>query len=194
MAIGQIAGLIGRLGVPALLEILLPGLRSLPGGAEPDKGGAAGTAVRALETLRDELGQNASIQAARLAEANRHVEAALRMRLEHEQSLVHEVNRSLRAEVASEDKYVRRWRPTFGYAVALAWTVQTGALTWAIVATPERAGEILSGLAELSIIWGVALSVLGVGVVKRSHDKATLSGRESSGSVLSSAVRALHRK
>ncbi|MGR4001278.1 MAG: holin family protein, partial [Alphaproteobacteria bacterium] len=191
MAISQIAGLVGRLGVPALLEVLLPGLRSLDG--SESGGGKAGAAVRALEALRLEFSDGAELDTERLEEANRHIEAALRLRLEHEQALVAEVNRSLRVEVGSGDGYVRRWRPTFGYAVALAWTVQTGALTWAIVVTPEVAGEILSGLAELSIIWGVALSVLGVGVVKRSHDKETLSGGARPRSALSALSRTLRR-
>ena len=72
---------------------------------------------------------------------------------------------------------MRRWRPTFGYAVALTWAVQMGGLTWAVVMTPEFAGEILAALSNLSIIWGVALSVLGVNVVKRSQDKAVAAGQ-----------------
>ncbi|MDA7981880.1 MAG: holin family protein [Alphaproteobacteria bacterium] len=181
----SVAGLVGKFGVTALVDVLLPGLRSLSGGDKNgDKNGAgvsdavgiAGAAVHALEALRTELSEDGRLDAEQLAEANRHTEEALRLKLEHERVLVGEVNRSLRAEVGSEDSYVRRWRPTFGYAVALAWTVQTAALTWAIVVTPDRAGEILSGMAELSIVWGVALSVLGVGVVKRSHDKEVLGG------------------
>ncbi|MDA8000055.1 MAG: holin family protein [Alphaproteobacteria bacterium] len=175
----SVAGLVGKFGVTALVDVLLPGLRSLSGdNKNGDKNGAgvAGAAVHALEALRTELSDGDRLDAEQLAEANRHTEEALRLKLEHERVLVGEVNRSLRAEVGSEDSYVRRWRPTFGYAVALAWTVQTAALTWAIVVTPDRAGEILSGMAELSIVWGVALSVLGVGVVKRSHDKEVLGG------------------
>ncbi len=55
-----------------------------------------------------------------------------------------EINATMRAEAASGDGYVRCWRPTLGYAVALTWT---------------------------ATIWGIALGVLGVAVVKRSQDK-----------------------
>jgi len=93
-----------------------------------------------------------------------------------ESRLLSEINATMRAEAASGDAYVRRWRPTFGYAVAATWAATMAAISWAIVATPARAPEIIAAMVNTSPIWGIALGVLGVAVVKRSHDKATASG------------------
>ncbi|BAE53087.1 holin family protein [Paramagnetospirillum magneticum] len=83
-----------------------------------------------------------------------------------------EINATMRVEAASDDGYVRRWRPTFGYAVALTWTATMGAISWAIVAEPAQAPSIIAALVNTSPIWGIALGVLGVAVVKRSQDKS----------------------
>lgn len=82
-----------------------------------------------------------------------------------------EINATMRAEVAAQDAYVRRWRPTFGYAVAITWSLTMAAVSWAIVAEPGQAPSIIAALVNTSPIWGIALAVLGVSVVKRSHDK-----------------------
>jgi hypothetical protein len=76
-----------------------------------------------------------------------------------------EINATMRAEAASDDRYVRRWRPTFGYAVALTWTATMAAISWAIVAEPAQAPSIIAALVNTAPIWGIALGVLGVAVV-----------------------------
>ncbi len=103
--------------------------------------------------------------------------------LAHELALVQEesrqlaeINATMRAEAASSDAYVRRWRPTFGYAVAFTWSATMAAVSWAIVTQPAQAPAIIAALVNTSPIWGIALAVLGVSVVKRSHDKAMASG------------------
>jgi hypothetical protein len=87
-----------------------------------------------------------------------------------------EINATMRAEAASGDAYVRRWRPTFGYAVAATWVATMGAIAWAIIMDPAQAPAIITALVNTSPIWGIALAVLGVSVVKRSQDKALASG------------------
>ncbi|MCA1941150.1 MAG: holin family protein [Caenispirillum bisanense] len=71
----------------------------------------------------------------------------------------------------AEDAYVRRWRPTFGYAVALSWLVMMLAVAWVVVHEPARAPEVIAALLDTTPIWGGALAVLGLSVVKRSQDK-----------------------
>lgn len=83
-----------------------------------------------------------------------------------------EINATLRIEAVSGDGYVRRWRPTFGYSVALTWTATMGAISWAIVTEPTQAPAIIAALVNTSPIWGIALAVLGVAVQARSRDKA----------------------
>jgi hypothetical protein len=46
-----------------------------------------------------------------------------------------------------------------------------GAIAAAIVMTPQQAPAIIAALVNTSPIWGVALAVLGISVVKRSGDK-----------------------
>ncbi|RAU23815.1 hypothetical protein CU669_01625 [Paramagnetospirillum kuznetsovii] len=87
-----------------------------------------------------------------------------------------EINATMRVEALAEDAYVRRWRPTFGYAMAITWTATMASVSWAIVAQPAQAPSIIAALVNTSPIWGIALAVLGVSVVKRSHDKALASG------------------
>ena len=69
---------------------------------------------------------------------------------------------------------MRRWRPAFGYAVAGAWAFQMGALGWASVSNPEAAPALLEAASSLAGLWLMALSVLGVNVVRRSRDKEAL--------------------
>ena len=102
---------------------------------------------------------------------------------EHAKTAIAEVNETFRAEVKGDDPYVRRWRPTFGYAVALTWCLQVAGLVYAIVARPEQAAAIVGAMDSLTIIWGVALSVLGVSVVKRSADKAAAAGAAPTGAL-----------
>lgn len=108
-----------------------------------------------------------------------------RLHLEAETAQLTEINATMRAEAASLDPYVRRWRPTFGYSVALAWTMQMVGLTiilgWAVIKTPASASGIIDAMARvissLMVLWGVALSVLGINVKKRSDDKQLSAGK-----------------
>ena len=87
------------------------------------------------------------------------------------------VNQTMRAELASEDKYVKRWRPTLGYAVTVTWFLQMGALSVIIVLKPDKAAEIITAMGSLAVMWGFALSVLGVSVAARSKDKQLVAGQ-----------------
>jgi hypothetical protein len=81
------------------------------------------------------------------------------------------VNQTMRKEYESADPYVRRWRPTFGYAVAFSWVLMMGAITAVIVMTPAAAASVITAIAGLFPMWGIALAVLGVSVHSRSKDK-----------------------
>ena len=98
------------------------------------------------------------------------------MTLEAETARLAEVNRTMRAEYGSSDAFVRRWRPLFGYMIALTWGLQTAAIAITMVFEPEYAAEIVNAVVALTSMWGVALSVLGINIVKRSQDKAVAAG------------------
>jgi len=105
------------------------------------------------------------------SEANRHAERVAEIELEKHNSSLSEINTTLRQELASEDKYVRRMRPTFGYVMAATWGAQMLAIAYVLIFDTAKAGVILNGMASLSAIWAVGLSVLGIYVYKRSEDK-----------------------
>lgn len=106
------------------------------------------------------------------------------MSLEAETARLSQVNRTMRAEAASNDAYVRRWRPTFGYLTAVTWAAQAGGIVYAIVATPQFAAELINAITALTPMWGVALAVLGINVHKRSQDKQVQAGQTSDGGML----------
>lgn len=81
------------------------------------------------------------------------------------------VNDTIRAEAQSNDPFVRRMRPFFGYVMAVTWGVQMGAASWVIVSHPEQAASVLNGIASTTTLWGIGLAVLGVYVYKRSQEK-----------------------
>lgn len=114
--------------------------------------------------------------------------AAIEIRLiEADMETLKEVNATIRAEYASNDKFVKRWRPTFGYVMALTWAVQifatAGGMVYAIVTVPANAGQILEAIGAVNAasvpMWAVALSVIGVSVWKRSDDKRVAAGQAS---------------
>lgn len=95
---------------------------------------------------------------------------------QEETKRLHSVNETIRAEAASSDPYVRRMRPTMGYALIFSWTMTMAAVVFVIVTDPGAAAAVIVALADLSIMWSVALSVLGLYVYKRSEDKKPASG------------------
>lgn len=115
------------------------------------------------------------------------------------------INETARAAINSDDKYVRRWRPTWGYVTAVTWALQSMAIMFcfcaAAVATlygkAEAVTALMNGAASLAgaltVQWGVALTVLGVNVVKRSHDKQVCAGQRP-GTMAPSAVTDLVRR
>lgn len=98
------------------------------------------------------------------------------MEMEQETSRLRTVNATFQAEVKSEDKYVRRWRPTFGYAVTLTWVITWCAVVYVIVWDTSQAAAVISALTATAMMWSVALAVLGVNVYKRSQDKEVSAG------------------
>lgn len=161
----MIPAILAQIGIPVLNGLLAEVFRDID---TPVTNGAA----RALEEV-DKAIKRGQITDAEMIEANRHVERMAQMRMEKEAGNLSEINQSLRAEVSSDDKYVRRMRPTFGYFMALTWAAQMLGIAYVIVFDTQRSGEVLSAMSSLSAIWAVGLSVLGIYVYKRSEDKKT---------------------
>ena len=154
-----------------LSQVGLPVLMAIVGGAlSVLEHPAAKTASAALGKVEAAM-KSGQITPEQLAEANRHSEKMAEMEIENYQENLAEINKSLRAEIASEDKYVRRMRPTFGYLMALTWAAQMFGIAYVIIFDTDKAGVVMAAMSNLSAIWAVGLSVLGIYVYKRSDDK-----------------------
>lgn len=161
-----------------LSQVGLPVLMAIVGGAlgvldHP----AAKAASKALEDVSDTI-KSGGISSEQLAEANRHSEKMAALEIDNYQENLAEINKSLRAEIASEDQYVRRMRPTFGYLMAFTWAAQMFGIAYVIIFDTAKSGMVMAAMGNLSAIWAVGLSVLGIYVYKRSEDKLSVSANE----------------
>ena len=159
----MIPALLARIGLPILTGVIGEALGAI-------ENPIAKTASKALRDVDAALGQGA-ISPDQIGEANRHAEKVMEIQMQTHAAVLTEINESLRAEIASQDLYVRRMRPTFGYLMAITWAAQMLGLAYVIAFETEKAGVVLNGMGSLSAIWAVGLSVLGIYVYKRSEDK-----------------------
>lgn len=159
----MLTSILSRLGLPLLIDFVSQALGKID---HP----AAQSATKALEEVDNALA-GGLITPEQMAEANRHAEEMAQINLKEYEVSLSEINQSLRAEVASNDPYVRRMRPTFGYLMAFTWAAQMFALAYVVIFETDKAASVLTGMASLSTIWAVGLSVLGIYVYKRSEDK-----------------------
>ncbi len=155
--------ILAKVGLPMLINFVTQALRDID---TPVTKGAAD----ALEQV-DKALKAGAIPQDKLEEANRHLEKMAQVESEEFRTSLSEINKSLRAEIESEDKYVRRMRPTFGYLMAVTWAAQMLGIAYVIIFDTERAASVMSAMASLSAIWAVGLSVMGIYVYKRSEDK-----------------------
>lgn len=162
----MLESVLARIGLPLLISFVAGALKEID---NPVTKGAA----KALEDVDNAL-KTGAISSEQMKEANRHVEALSALKSEEYREAFKQINESLRAEIASQDQYVRRMRPTFGYLMAVTWAAQMLGLAYVIIFDTQRAGYILNAMSSLSAIWAVGLSVLGIYVYKRSEDKKHL--------------------
>ncbi len=159
--------ILSKIGLPILIEFVAQALGRVD---HP----VARNAKEALEQVEGTLA-GGLITPDQMAEANRHAEQMAKINMQQYEHSLSEINQSLRAEIASNDKYVRRMRPTFGYLMELTWAAQMFGLAYVIIFKTAQAAIVMQGMAALSTIWAVGLSVLGIYVYKRSEDKKIFS-------------------
>ncbi len=159
----MLPAVLSQLGLPFVLSILGRALGEMDSPV-------AKTAAQALNNF-DRAVTGGQIGPDQLAEANRHAEEMARIEVQGRSAGLSEINQSLRAEVSSDDLYVRRMRPTFGYLMALTWAAQMFGIAYVIVFKTAEAGLVLRAADSLTVIWTVGLSVLGIYVYKRSEEK-----------------------
>ena len=166
-----------------------PLLGSMLGGPA---GGTAGTLI--AEALGTDESPDAISQALQDPEAAAKLKAAeqenraelKRMKIEADSNQLTQINKTMRAEMQAESGYRTNWRPTFGYAAAIAFAIQMIGLTvvlgWVAIRRPDEVGTVISALAQaisaLMPLWGIALSMLGIAIRQRSRDKETAAGQQ----------------
>ncbi|MGQ0528069.1 MAG: 3TM-type holin [Alphaproteobacteria bacterium] len=161
----MLSALLSKIGLPVFIRILSSVLGQID---TPVTRGAA----EALDKV-DEAIKGGHISPAQMIEANRHAEKMAEIELQNVQSVTTEVNETMRAEITSGDMYVRRMRPTFGYLMAFTWAAQMFGIAYVIVFDTGKAGFVVNAMSNLSAIWAMGLSVLGIYVYKRSEEKKT---------------------
>lgn len=156
------APIIAKLAVPLMIEGVKTALEKLD---HPAAKGAAD----ALASLQ-QAAENGSLT----PEQHAHLEKMATITGDQNARTIEAVNDSIQAEVATNDPYVRRMRPTFGYMMAVTWGAQMLALAYVIVTDPGQANLVITAMEHLGTMWAVALSVLGVYVYQRSQEKRGL--------------------
>jgi Holin of 3TMs, for gene-transfer release len=111
------------------------------------------------------------------------------MMVESETRRLTQVNETIRAELASGDKFKSYWRPLFGYIMGITWGAIMLATTYQILFKPGNAAATIAAVGQLSGLWGIGLAVLGINVWKRSDDKALAYGRQPEGLLSAVAAR-----
>lgn len=159
----MVGNVIAQVGIPVIIEAIGEALKRVD---NPIAKGAGEALSKVDEALR-----RGQISPEQMQEANRHFEKMAELETAEKQTALKQINESLRAEVASQDIYVRRMRPTFGYLIAITWAAQMLALAWVIIFETEKASIVINAMESLGTIWAVGLSVLGIYVYKRSEDK-----------------------
>jgi len=110
----------------------------------------------------------------------------LEKELEEDTKRLQTVNDTMRVEYQTQGLWKSGWRPWFGWVAGTTWGIQAISFVviciYAIVADPANAFKTIDAMAQLAgamtIVWGIALSVLGVNITKRSQDKQVAAGQE----------------
>lgn len=162
----MLATIIGRLGLPLLVSLIGGALGRV-------NNPVAQTASEALNSFETALAQGA-VSAEQMAEANRHAEKLAELKSKEYETAMQEINATIRAETGSDDPYVRRMCPTFGYFMAFTWAAQMMGLAYVLIFKTQDAPAVIDSMEALSTIWAMGLSVLGIYVYKRSEEKKVI--------------------
>jgi hypothetical protein len=159
----MLATIFAQVGIPVIVSVLSEALKKIDSPLTKSAADTLGKINGAIQT--------GEISAEQIAEANRHAEKMAELELQQRQGELTETNETIRTEIASNDAYVRRMRPTFGYFMAVTWAAQMLAIAYVMVFETEKSAFVLNAMGSLSAIWAMGLSVLGIYVYKRSEEK-----------------------
>ncbi len=124
----------------------------------------AGTDDEALEVLKSDP--------AKLAEYKMAVNDHTAKMYEKETERIEVVSKTYRAELASKDSYVRRMRPTFGYALIYCMIVMfTSVAATAMIAGVDKAVNLIEAYAKMKWIFVSAFGAISVYINNRTKEK-----------------------
>ncbi|MBL4830888.1 MAG: hypothetical protein JKY55_13520 [Aliivibrio sp.] len=92
-------------------------------------------------------------------------------------------NATMQAELANNDPYVRRWRPTWGYSMCAAWVLLFFGVAFVMVFHPKEAANVMNSVVAMTPLFGIGLAVLGINIHKRSQDKQVSLGVKPLGAI-----------
>lgn len=155
--------ILSKIGLPLLLKFVGSSLGSI----NNDIAQKAGLALSDVENAIS----SEQIPLEELKEANRHLEKSQEIENSLDIRTLELIHDTMRGELKSEDRFVRFWRPAFGYSVALSWLMTMAAICYLAAGSNPRAPELINALVETTSLWGIALGVLGISVVKSANGK-----------------------
>ena len=150
--------ILSKIGLPVLVKFVSSSLGSL-------NNDLAQKAVQALGEVDNAISKE-QISLEELKEANRHLEKLQELENSLDASTLQLIHNTIKNELQSEDKFVRFWRPAFGYSVAITWLISMLTICYVIINNSVYAAEILTAMVETTSLWGIALGVLGISVVR----------------------------
>ena len=155
--------ILGTIGLPVLLKFVKNSIGSI----DDDTAKAASQSLTTLDKAIEEK----KISLESIKEANRSLETMRQLEDELDAKTLTAINETIRRELESSDRFVRFWRPFFGYSVSLTWCAMMLTVCYVILSGKNNAAEIIMALVETTSLWCIALGVLGVSVVKRTQEK-----------------------
>ncbi len=146
----MLSTILAKIGIPVLVRVLAETLGTVDNPVTK-------SAEKALKDVYKTL-ENGGINPDQMQAAHRHLEKIAELESQENAAILSEINETIRAEAASNDPYVRRMRPTFGYLMALTWAAQMFGLAYVIIFETENAPLVLNAMGLLGAIWAVGLS------------------------------------
>lgn len=159
----MIAKILSKIGIPILIKYLSQSLTSI----DSDVAKKASSALFEVDSAISQ--QQISLE--ELKEANRHAEKTAELEADLDEKTLGYIHQTIRQEMNANDRFIRFWRPAFGYSVALAWLMNMFTICYVVISNNQHATEIIMALADTTSLWGIALGVLGISVVKGGQDK-----------------------
>ena len=161
--------ILSKIGLPLLMKFVGTSLDSI-------NNDIAKKAATTLGEVNDAISKE-KISLEELKEANRHLETSQELENSVDTTTLSLIHETIRNELKSEDKFVRFWRPAFGYSVAFSWLLCILTICWLIISNNPQAPEIIMALVETTSLWGIALGVLGISVVRSKDNNKASSSR-----------------